>query len=135
MAQRTEVRLGSHGHGLPAACPAEQGVGGCRGIDGIKENDGHEGRKEAEEGRGEHHGRMERGVVANLEVKFQLSTCLMFISGRALGLTCGTLLQSRPAMLATVTMLLPATRAIVGRKSKEAGHIDSQPASCRRVEL
>lgn len=67
MTQRTEVWLGGHGHGLPAACPAEEGVGGGRGVGGIEEYDGHEGRNEAEEGRGEHHGRVEGSVVADLE--------------------------------------------------------------------
>lgn len=64
-----------------------------------------------------------------------LCFAIMVDRERQVGLTCGTLLHSNPAILAAVTMLLPATRATVGRRSKEAGQIDSQLASAMRVEL
>lgn len=65
-AQGPKVRLGSHGYRLPAARPADQGVGGGGGVDGVEEDDCDERGCEAEQGRDEHHWRVKGGVLADL---------------------------------------------------------------------
>lgn len=50
----------------PPTRPTEQGVGRFRGVDGIEDDDGHQGGHEADHGREKHHGGVDRGVVAEL---------------------------------------------------------------------
>lgn len=66
VAQGPKVRLSGHGDRLPAAGPAEQGVGGGGGVDSVEEDDGDERGCEAEQGRGEHHWCVEGVIVADL---------------------------------------------------------------------
>lgn len=71
-AQGSEVGLRRHGDGLPSARPAEEGVDGCRRVDGVEKDDGDHGGCESHEGGHKHHGRMERGVIPDLSRSDQL---------------------------------------------------------------
>jgi hypothetical protein len=128
------VRLLRHGDVLPAARPRGKRVGRLRGVDGVVEDDGDEGGGEGEDGEEEGGGGVEGGFGA------ELLWGVSFLGGRDKGRrvkrrTGRTWEQHSAARFETKAMVLPMTRATVGRTLNSSGQRGRRKAAETCVSL